>query len=112
MGATVTYGVRCWTTWSRGFTNGALSVMPASANPVAYLGGLKVFGAGAPARAPGTTQLGRNYQILSVDWFNVTASTTLTLLSDNGQPVPIDLLNMKLPIGGLADVNGNDVVSE
>lgn len=106
----VTYGVRCWTTWSRGFTTGTLTVLPASANPAAYLGGLKVFGSGAPSWAPNMTQLGSNYQFLSVDWFNVTASMTLSL-NDNGSPVPINLVNMKLPIGGLADGNGNDVVS-
>ena len=107
-----TYGIRCWTTWNRGFTTGALTVGPASASPSAYLGGLKVYGSGAPALAPNMTnmQLGSVYQMLSVDWFNVSPGATLSVL-DNGVPVPINLVSMRLPIGGLANGGGNDLVS-
>ena len=106
-----TYGVRCWTTWNRGFTTGVLTVGPASASPAAYLGGLQVFGRGAPTRAPNITnmQQGSVYQMLAVDWFNVSPGAALSVL-DNRVLVPINLVSMRLPIGGLANGGGNDLV--
>ena len=110
--AGVTYGVRCWTTWNRGFSTGAVTVTPSANNPVAYLGGLQIYGSGSPALAPNMTTLGSYYQFLSVDWFNVTVTTVLNV-KDNGVPLPIDLISMRLPIGGIADgVAGLDLVSE
>ena len=67
------------------------------------------------------TYLGVQYRLTwqtidsNSNWFAVLNGTitdgTLLSLNDNGSPVPINLVNMKLPIGGLADGNGNDVVS-
>ena len=93
--------MRCWTTWNRGFSTGAVTVTPSANNPVAYLGGLQIYGSGSPALAPNITSLGSYYQFLSVDWSNVTATAVLSV-SDNGAPLLIDRISMRLPIlGGL-----------
>ncbi|GAX83405.1 hypothetical protein CEUSTIGMA_g10830.t1 [Chlamydomonas eustigma] len=106
----VTYGVRCWTTWNQGFTNGVIAVTPTAGNPVAYLGGIQIYGSGGSNLAPSTTLLGNMYQMLVVDWFDLNPDTVLSV-QNNGGPLPIDLVNMRLPIGGLANVSGYDLMN-
>ncbi|GAX83058.1 hypothetical protein CEUSTIGMA_g10484.t1 [Chlamydomonas eustigma] len=106
----VTYGVRCWTTWNRGFTSGSMSVLPASASPTAYLGGLQIYGPGINKLAPNMSLLNSMYQLLSVDWFNVTAASTLSVY-DNKAIVPVDLVTMRLPITGLGGSSGNSLMN-
>ncbi|GAX83406.1 hypothetical protein CEUSTIGMA_g10831.t1 [Chlamydomonas eustigma] len=108
--AGVTYGVRCWTTWNQGFTNGLIAVTPTAANPVAYLGGIQIYGSGGSNLAPSTTLLGNMYQMLVVDWFNVTYSDNL-VVTNNQVVVPINLITMRLPITGLAGASGNDLMN-
>ena len=78
-----------------------MTVTPSANYPTAFLGGLQIYGSGSPALAPNTTMLGSYYQFLSVDWFNVTAAAVLSV-NDNGAPLLIDRISMRLPIlGGL-----------
>ncbi|KAG1672720.1 hypothetical protein FOA52_005198 [Chlamydomonas sp. UWO 241] len=101
------FGVRCWTLWNQGFPGGNITVEPADASPVAYIGSAKVFGAGSPGSAPSSTRLvdelsRRHQQLLAVDWVQVTPTSRLRV-SSNGTVLRVDLVSMRLPIGGLAD---------
>lgn len=83
-----------------------MSVGPPESAPVAFLGAIPVFGPDAVALAPNVTLLsttnGNVSQYLSVDWFNVSGGTQLSVL-DNGDPLVIDVINMRLPITNVAD---------
>lgn len=117
--ASVTFGVRCWTHWNRGLNAGIITITPAAALPAAYLGGVQISGRNSTIPfplAPSKTQLLTAatgvepfHQLLVVDWFNVSATTVLQV-SEKGGVVPINLIEMKLPITGLANANGNDMV--
>ena len=115
-----TYGLRCWTHWSSGFSIRA-SATPLSAKPIISLGGIIVSGPSStltPNRAPTTTLLTTTgsgsepfHQLLSVDWFNVTTDQVLSVL-DGPTALNINFSNMKLPITGLADADGIDLLNK
>lgn len=98
--------VRCWTYWSGSFRSGPRALPAKTTNAISiapptsvYLGGQQVWSGGWPGvvnsttilvqqpgwatAAPTSTALGGSMQQLVVEWFEVDASSRLTLLDGN-----------------------------
>eukprot|EP00798_Chlamydomonas_sp_ICE-L_P012852 gene12852-3564_t len=103
------YAVRCWTFVTDKFTSGEISVGSSQRGSSAYLGGKQVWGSAAAVKMPSAanTHLGSHWQLFVVEWLDVRAMTTLSVM-DSGNPVRMDLASMRLPIGPMANIDGRD----
>mmetsp|Transcript_26664 Transcript_26664/g.79237 ORF Transcript_26664/g.79237 Transcript_26664/m.79237 type:complete len:331 (-) Transcript_26664:1483-2475(-) len=71
---------------------------------------LCALGGGTALAAPSTTALGSHKQLLVIEWVDVRVSTRMRATS-GGQDLRVRLDEMRLPIGGLADYYGFDLMS-